>query len=210
MVKKAAKTSGLFEEIAGDAKKWADTSKAPPTKVLSKIGKLAADCRALEDAMAARSAANEEDAVKLRRLYEETIPLAMNEAQTKGFTMLDGTAVEVEPFYYGEIKAGTKDQAFAWLRKEKHGDLIKEELKIPAGRGKGAAVKQLAALAKKLGLTPEQTEGVHASTWKAFVKEQYSKGKTLPEKLFSVYTGQRAKFTAPKAPSQTAAKQEKK
>lgn len=210
MAKKPAKTSGLFDEIAGDAKRQVEANKLPSPKTLSHIGALLGRCQELEAAIALREQANKDDAEKLRKLYEETIPSVMNQAGTLGFTMTDGTVVAVEPFHYGEIVAEQKPAAFKWLRDNKHGDLIKEEVSIPAGRGNGKAVKAILAAAKKLGLVAEKTESVHHSTFRAFVREQMTAGKVLPEKLFRVHSGQKAVFKAPKQPKAQPQKQEKK
>ena len=43
-----------------------------------------------------------------------------------------------------------------------------------------------------MGLHPEQTESVHSSTLRAFVKERVENRDNFPMDLFGAFTGQRA------------------
>jgi hypothetical protein len=63
--------------------------------------------------------------------------------------------------------------------------------------GEEAETKKLSARLKKAGYSYEQKESIHASTLKAFVREQTQAGVVLPD-CFNVYVKDVAKLVAPK------------
>jgi hypothetical protein len=122
----------------------------------------------------------------------------MTAAGMKSFGMLDGSEVVIERQYFASIpsedainKASSDDErqemlarrlaAFGWLRGSGNEDIIKNVVKTSFGKGEDALAAALAdyCFSRKLDFT--QQEGVHASTLKAFVKEQYEKGRMTSE-----------------------------
>lgn len=130
----------------------------------------------------------------LHKLRTETIPKAMIEARVKGFSMLDGSEVVIKKQYFGSIptedaiaKATTevereqlidrRRRAFEWFRANGNEDIIKNEFKVPLGKGEDTIATELADVLRERGINYTQTESVHHSTLKAFVKEQMEKGR---------------------------------
>lgn len=138
-----------------------------------------------------------------KNLLEVDIPQAMDILELQDYTTTDGARVTIKERIHAHISVEHQPKAFAWLRKNKFGGLIKTKLSLAFGKDESAlAKKAVAALKKSLGKShmPEVTEGVHPQTLKAFVKEQLEKGKDLPMDLLGIHRQQIAEFEVPKAP----------
>lgn len=130
-----------------------------------------------------------------RFLSEHAIPSLM---QSSGISMIkleDGTEVKVTPYYYAKISEDKKEAAFAWLRKNGFGDLIKNNISLDFAMNQDSEANNLVAQLKAKGYNVFQSTTVHSSTLKAFVKEQINEGKGLPEDLFGIYTASKTKLT---------------
>lgn len=152
-------------------------------------------------ATVARLTAQVEEATKQQtRLEQEDLPELMREVELKSFRMKDGQEIEL----VDEISCGiTKENntaAMKWLDDNKFGGLIKTLVKVAFNREDRAAAVKLAAnveaTAKKKGVTvlPEIVESVHASTLKAFVKEELEKGHAVPFDLFGIHPYSKVKI----------------
>jgi len=130
-----------------------------------------------------------------RFLSEHAIPSLM---QSSGISMIkleDGTEVKVTPYYYAKISEDKKEAAFAWLRENGFGDLIKNNISLDFAMNQDSEANNLVAQLKAKGYNVFQSTTVHSSTLKAFVKEQINEGKGLPEDLFGIYTASKTKLT---------------
>lgn len=128
-------------------------------------------------------------------LSEHAIPSLM---QSSGISMIkleDGTEVKVSPYYYAKISEDKKEAAFAWLRENNFGDLIKNNISLDFGMNEDSEANNLVAQLKAKGYNVFQSTTVHSSTLKAFVKEQINEGKAVPEDLFGIYTANKTKLT---------------
>lgn len=101
---------------------------------------------------------------------------------------------KLKPFYKASIPKDKKAEAFAWLRKNKHGDMIKNMFSVAVGAGDDAKAKKLEAFLKKEGFDYERDQGVPWNTLTAFVKEQIEDRKVrpsdLPLDLLGAFVGQ--------------------
>ena len=128
-------------------------------------------------------------------LSEHAIPSLM---QSSGISMIkleDGTEVKVSPHYYAKISEDKKEAAFAWLREKGFGDLIKNNISLDFGMNQDSEANNVVAQLKAKGYNVFQSTTVHSGTLKAFVKEQITEGKGLPEDLFGIYTATKTKLT---------------
>ena len=128
-------------------------------------------------------------------LSEHAIPSLM---QSSGISMIkleDGTEVKVSPYYYAKISEDKKEAAFAWLREKGFGDLIKNNISLDFGMNQDSEANNVVAQLKAKGYNVFQSTTVHSGTLKAFVKEQITEGKGLPEDLFGIYTATKTKLT---------------
>ena len=128
-------------------------------------------------------------------LSEHAIPSLM---QSSGISMIkleDGTEVKVSPYYYAKLSEDKKEAAFAWLREKGFGDLIKNNISLDFGMNQDSEANNVVAQLKAKGYNVFQSTTVHSGTLKAFVKEQITEGKGLPEDLFGIYTATKTKLT---------------
>jgi len=134
---------------------------------------------------------------ELKVLQTQRIPDAMAEIGMESFSLSDGTAITVEPFYSASIPKERQDEAFQWLRDNDYDSIIKRNIVITFGKGEdGWARKFMADLAKrKKKVIFENKQTVHPQTLKAFVREKMEAGENLPEELLGVFVGKKAKIT---------------
>lgn len=139
----------------------------------------------------------EQEVKKLKAKHEsissEQIPNLMNEMQIDGIKTPHGT-IEIAQKYRAYISKANQPMAFAWLRKEGHGSIIKSELKAEFGMGEDKKAQQLLAELQSKGVNPVMKEGVHHSTLSSWVKDMTEKGIDIPDDLFGVYIANETKI----------------
>lgn len=133
------------------------------------------------------------------RIETEDMPELMKELDMKSFTLSDGTKIEVVEDLMCGITEENRDDAHAWLRKNKFGGIIKTLITQQYGAGEiEEATKNAEAIKKLTGRAAMVLESIHANTLKAFLKEQRAKGTKIPAKLFGLFPFSKAKVTPPK------------
>lgn len=128
-------------------------------------------------------------------LSEHAIPSLMQSAGVSLLKLENGTEVKIYPYYYGKISEDKKEAAFAWLRENNFGDLIKNNISLDFGMNEDSDANNLVVQLKSKGYNVFQNTTVHAGTLKAFIKEQIIDGKGLPENLFGIITMNKTKLT---------------
>ena len=180
--------SKLVDEMATDAD--VDISNTD----LSEIADLAKKQIGLENAKIEAENVLKNINEALRQVADTELPDKMSECGLSSFTLDSGLIVKVSPYYSGKIKEEDKDKCFTWLRKNDHGDLIKNTVAATFGAGEDDKAQSAYAIFKEQGYSVDQKESVHAMTLKAFIREQVEKGGEIPRDLFNVYVGQRTKI----------------
>ena len=145
-------------------------------------------------------AATEEELKKLKdvetTLSEQTIPNLMQQAGVELIKLEGGISVEVKPFYSARIPSSKSEEAFAWLRDNGHGDLIKNQVSLEFGMKQDNEAKSLVEELKAKGLPVKQKTTVHPSSLRGFVREQIQDlGKDVPAELFGTYVANKTKIT---------------
>ena len=131
-------------------------------------------------------------------LSGEVIPTMMTEMNISTLKLADGSAVEVKPVYGASIPVAKKEEAYAWLRENGLGDLIKNEIAVAFGRNEDNKAMAYATLAQGQGYEPIQKLKVEPMTLKALVRERLESGQEMPSDLFNVFAGNRTKITRSK------------
>ena len=121
-------------------------------------------------------------------LSGEVIPTMMSEMGLSQLRLMDGSSLEVKPYYTASISIKNRETAYNWLRNNDLGDIIKNEISVSFGRGD-------ANLAKSQGFEPTQKLKVEPMTLKALVRERIEAGKDMPMDTFNVFVGNRTKLT---------------
>ena len=135
-----------------------------------------------------------EDKLKQRKkdlelLSGEIIPTMMSEMGLSQLKLMDGSQIDVKPFYNATITQANKEAAYNWLRSNGLGDIIKNEVVVSFGRGEDNTAAEYAELAQGQGLQPTQKLKVEPMTLKALVRERIEAGKPMPAEIFSVFVG---------------------
>ena len=134
---------------------------------------------------------------RLRKVQEEELPESMLALGLKSFTLSDGSKLDVKTFYRGNISKNKQTEAHEWLRDNNHADLIKNDVVCSFGKGEDHNALVLMGKLTEIGVDYENKKHVHASTLKAFVREQIEQGKELPLDLLGVHIGQRSEIRRP-------------
>ena len=119
----------------------------------------------------------------------EVIPTMMSEMGLSQLKLMDGSMIDVKPFYNATITIANRESAFNWLRQNGLGDIIKNEMVVSFGRGEDNKAAEYAELAKSQGLQPAQKLKVEPMTLKALVRQRIEAGQEMPTEIFSIFVG---------------------
>ena len=126
---------------------------------------------------------------ELEHLSGEVIPTMMAEMGLSQLKLMDGSMVDVKPFYSATITKANQEKAFNWLRDNGLGDIIKNEISVSFGSFEDNKAADYAELAKGQGFQPTQKMKVEPMTLKALVRERIEASKEMPTELFNVFVG---------------------
>ena len=126
---------------------------------------------------------------ELEHLSGEVIPTMMSEMGLAHLKLMDGSSVDVKPFYSATITKANQEKAFNWLRNNGLGDIIKNEISVSFGRNEENKAADYASLAQERGFQPTQKMKVEPMTLKALVRERTEAGKDMPTELFNIFVG---------------------
>ena len=128
--------------------------------------------RAMEDQLKIMEDALKNKKKEIDRVSGEVIPTMLSEMGLSQLKLMDGSSVDVKPFYSATISAQNKDRAYNWLRTNGLGDIIKNEISVSFGRNEDNKAAGYAELAKSNGFQPTQKLKVEPMTLKALVRER--------------------------------------
>lgn len=171
---------------------------APSNEDLSQIAALANQQLELEKEIANDEEALAEKKRKLGLLSEVDIPNLLQKFGMSMFKLIDGSIVDIKINLVCGITEVNKPAAFAWLAETGNDGLIKNEFKLPFGRGQDEEARDLQVFLESAGFSYTNTRNVHHSTLKAFVKKRLADGLEIPVDLFSVFEKKVAVVVPPK------------
>jgi len=137
-----------------------------------------------------------EDELKKKKEYrkhlsENVLPNLFAEVGLSELKLADGRHLKVGNYYGASIKADKKEAAYAWLRNNGFGDLVKNQVSCSFGRNEDEKARGLIETLNEQGYQSSQREWVEPSTLRAFIREQHEAGKQLPMDLLGAYVGQK-------------------
>lgn len=197
--KKTAVSASLANRMADAAQR--EPPKDKITKVKETIAKLR-DYEFENQSLQERIAANSE---KIKEIKEDTLVSMFDEV---GITNMgieaDGNLppydIEIKPYYHANVPEANQEKAFAWLEKNKHGDMIKGTYTVSFGRGEEKQRKSFQSYLEKSGFDYSYKFGVPWNTLTAFVREQIETYKREPPlKLLGATVGRVAALKKQKA-----------
>jgi hypothetical protein len=145
--------------------------------------------RAMEDQLKIMEEALKTRKKEIDRISGEIIPTMLSEMGLSQLKLMDGSSVDVKPFYSATISAQNKDRAYSWLRTNGLGDIIKNDISVSFGRNEDNKAAKYAELAKSHGFQPTQKLKVEPMTLKALVRERIEAGKEMPTEIFNIFVG---------------------
>jgi len=130
----------------------------------------------------------------LDQIKNKLLPDAMAEVGMDKFTLSDGRgSVTINQKTSASITADNKPEVFKWLREIGEDSIIKSEVRISFGKGDLEKAETLVGELVAKGLDAFLNEDIHSSTLSAFVREKYSEGELVSEKI-TVYQYKEAKI----------------
>lgn len=186
----------LLAEMASDSKQLSASDAQ-----LALVSRLAQSYRSLKKVMDDAEATFVQAKKDFEQVQKKELPEALKAVGIKTVLTNDNLKVETDYEIHAAISKPNSEAAFAWLRENKFGGLIKNKIEMLFPRGEDVQALAIeseiagavAEIAKKHNIDLSRKEEVHHSTLKAWVKEQREKGGlTSPEevKLFGIFVEQ--------------------
>jgi hypothetical protein len=182
-------------DLEQDAKDYSESSQASNQATLENITKECNKLVNLELEIAELTSKLSTLQAEARNLSERTIPDMMDVVGIKMLKLSNEKKLEVVPVVSGSIGKGKADEAFAWLRNNGYGDLIKRNVSVEFGKGDDEKASKLKSLIEQAGYTTKDKSDVHHMTLIAWAKEQMSKGVKIPLETLGIWVGRRTKIS---------------
>ena len=170
-------------------KQMQEDASAVPEDNLGKIGAVATDIAETETEIANLKEQLKKKEEYRTKLSEEVLPSLFSEVGLSELKLSDGRKIKVSEYYRAAIKVENREAAYAWMRNNGFGDLVKNQVTCSFGRNEDEKASSLISDLSEKGLEPAQREWVEPSTLRAFVREQYESGKEIPMDLLGAYIG---------------------
>ncbi|URG13050.1 hypothetical protein [phage 023Pt_psg01] len=130
-------------------------------------------------------------------ISSRVIPELLAEQGLSEIKLADGSKVAVKKEFRctlpkDEVK---RELAYKWLRNEKLGDIIKNNVFVTFGKGEDDKAKQLLNLAAENGYEPQQKSDVAWMTLTALFRERIEAGLDMPSDVFNTWIKDKTKIT---------------
>jgi len=175
-----------------------EQSDIPSDENLRRVVELAELQLAQEEKVKILSEQLDVESKKLRDISQNQFPSLMDEISLKSFTLMSGRMISVIPKVKASITEPRKEKAFAWLRANNHGGIIKNEVISSFGKGEDEKAASLKVELISKGFETKQKESVHGNTLSAFVRELKESGyafSTEVSELLGIYEYKFTKIT---------------
>ena len=165
------------------------------TKDINRLATKVKDLQGLENEIDALEDSLKNTKRDLETLSGDVIPTMMAEMGLTQLKLMDGSSVDVKPYYAASITVKNREAAYKWLRQNDLGDIIKNDVTVSFGRNEDNKAADYANLAQSQGYQPTQKLKVEPMTLKALVRERIEKGIEMPMDIFNVFVVNRTKLT---------------
>ena len=170
-------------------KQMQEDASSVPEDNMGKIGAVATDIAETENEIANLKEQLKKKEDYRTKLSEEVLPSLFSEVGLSELKLSDGRKIKVSEYYRAAIKVENREAAYAWMRNNGFGDLVKNQVTCSFGRNEDEKASSLISDLSERGLEPAQREWGEPSTLRAFVREQYESGKEIPMDLLGAYIG---------------------
>lgn len=179
---------------AGQEQKAAQTAQGTED-VLSLLADLVDELTNEEDAITELEADLKAARERAKMLSEVKIPTLLTDRGLSEVRMADGRKVIVEEDLAASVSEANRKGAFAWLRANNLGDIIKAQVISSFGQGEEERAAALVEELQAKNVPVEYKEAIHSSTLKAFCKEQIKADPLgFPASLFGVWQFKKTKI----------------
>ena len=161
------------------------------TKDINRLATKVKDLQGLENEIDALEDRLKNTKRDLETLSGDVIPTMMAEMGLTQLKLMDGSSVDVKPYYAASITVKNREAAYKWLRENHLGDIIKNDVTVSFGRNEDNKAADYANLAQSQEYQPTQKLKVEPMTLKALVRERIENKKDIPANLFNVFVGNR-------------------
>jgi hypothetical protein len=156
--------------------------------IKEKLSALALEQKKAEALVAKKEKELEDAIAELNIIAKVQLPELMESLGSRKFTTKEGIEISLGEDIRANIPVSSSGEAFSWLEKEGHGNLIKREFKVLFGKEEEEWAKEFEQLIAQsdMNLNVQVKRTVHPSTLSAFVREQLSGGNEIPLDLLGV------------------------
>ena len=174
---------------------YSQHEESPPTNILSQIAKAAREQRAAEAEVDRLAEELKKAKAALERISQVQLPELMKEARQEVLRTEDGIQVELTEIIRASVPEKRSAEAFAWLRANDHGGLIRHTFSIEFGKDQEKSAEGFAKNLQTNGVTYLEKRAVHPKTLESFVRQQLKDGNPIPQELFGVFRQKLTRIT---------------
>ena len=130
-------------------------------------------------------------------ISSRVIPELLSEQGLSEIKLADGSKVSVKKEFRATLKKDdlARESAYQWLRDQKLGDIIKNNVFVTFGKGEDNKAEQLLNLAAENGFEPQQKSDVAWMTLTALFRERIEAGLDMPSDVFNTWIKDKTKIT---------------
>ena len=130
-------------------------------------------------------------------ISSKVIPELLAEQGLSEIKLADGSKVSVKQEFRCTLPKdeAKREQAYEWLRNEKLGDIIKNNVFVTFGKGEDDKAKSLIDLAVANGYEPNQKSDVAWNTLTALYEERVKAGLDMPSDVFHLWIKDKTKIS---------------
>ena len=186
--------SGSFDirdEMINDSKDFLDNVE------VTTIAQECVNLKKIEDDIAAIEEQLKKKKEEADHISSKVIPELLAEQGLSEIKLADGSRVSVKQEFRCTLPKDDvkRQQAYEWLRNEKLGDIIKNNVFVTFGKGEDDKAKSLIDLAVENGYEPSQKSDVAWNTLTALYEERVKAGLDMPSDVFSLWIKDKTKIS---------------
>ena len=189
--------SGSFDirdEMINDSKDFLDNVE------VTTIAEECVNLKKIEDDIAAIEDQLKKKKEEADHISSKVIPELLAEQGLSEIKLADGSKVSVKKEFRCTLPKDQvkREQAYEWLRNEKLGDIIKNNVFVTFGKGEDDKAKSLIDLAVENGYEPNQKSDVAWNTLTALYEERVKAGLDMPSDVFHLWIKDKTKISRKK------------
>ena len=186
--------SGTFDirdDMINDSKDFLDTVE------VTTIAQECVNLKKIEDEIALLEERLKDKKQDADHISSKIIPELLAEQGLSEIKLADGSKVSVKKEFRATLPKDDvkREQAYEWLRNEKLGDIIKNNVFVTFGKGEDDKAKSLIDLAVANGYEPSQKSDVAWNTLTALYEERVKAGLDMPSDVFSLWIKDKTKIS---------------